>query len=116
MDAITVSVRSLARTFAPALDLLADVTLRPSFPAEEIERQRVSRLAQLVQERDDPAQVVGRVTAAALYGPRHPYGYGETGTETAVRSLTHDELASFWKQHFVPIDAALVPATSRWPS
>ena len=39
------SASSLQRTFPQMLDLLADVVLRPSFPAEEVERQRASRLA-----------------------------------------------------------------------
>ena len=34
-------------------------SLRPSFPADEIERQRAQRLGQLVQQRDNPAALVG---------------------------------------------------------
>ena len=66
------SARSLSKNFAATLDLLADVALHPSFPAEEIERQRASRLGQLVQQRDNPTQVAAQVTAAALYGPTAP--------------------------------------------
>ena len=33
MDATTLSARSLSKNFAATVDLLADVTLRPSFPA-----------------------------------------------------------------------------------
>ncbi len=87
MDATTLSVRSLSKNFAATVDLLADVTLRPSFPAQEIERQRASRLAQLVQQRDNPNQVAAQVTASALYGPQHPYGYSEIGTEAALKSV-----------------------------
>src|SRR4029453_12810142 len=97
MDATTVSARSLAKNFPAMVDILADVTLNPSFPAEEIERQRASRLASLVQQRDNPAQVAAQVTAAALYGAKHPYGYSEIGTEASVKSLTRDEMVAFWK-------------------
>jgi len=109
-DATTISGRSLSTNFAATLDLMADITLRPSFPADEIERQRANRLAQLVQQRDSPAQVAGEVMAAALYGPRHPYGYTELGTEASNKTMTRDEMAAFWKQHFVPNNAALVVA------
>ena len=109
-DATTISGRSLSKNFAATLDLMADITLRPSFPADEIERQRASRLAQLVQQRDSPAQVAGQVMAAALYGPRHPYGYTELGTEASNKTMARDEMAAFWKQHFVPNNAALVVA------
>ena len=110
MDATTISARSLAKNFPATLDILADVTLNPSFPAEEIERQRASRLAQLVQQRDNPGQVAAQVTAAALYGSRHPYGYSEIGTEASVKALTRDDMAAFWKQNFVPNNSALVVA------
>jgi zinc protease len=110
MDATTISAHSLSKNFPATLDLLADVTLNPSFPSEEIERQRASRLAGLVQQQDDPAQVAARVTAAALYGPRHPYGYIEVGTEASVKGLTRDDMTAFWKQNFVPNNAALVVA------
>ena len=110
MDATTLSVRSLSKNFASAANLLADVTLHPSFPAEEIDRQRASRLAALVQQRDNPNQVAAQVTASALYGPKHPYGYSEIGTEAALKSLSRADMEGFWKQNFVPNNAALVVA------
>ena len=110
MDATTISARSLTKNFPATLEILSDVVLNPSFPAEEIERQRASRLAGLVQQRDNPAQVAAQVTAAALYGPKHPYGYSEVGTEASVKALSKDDMAAFWKQNFVPNNAALVVA------
>jgi zinc protease len=110
MDATTLSVRSLSKNFAATLDLLADVTQRPSFPPDEIERQRASRLAALVQQRDNPNQVAAQVTASALYGPKHPYGYSEIGTEAAMKSISRADMESFWKRNFVPNNAALVVA------
>ena len=110
MDATTASVRSLTKNFGPTLDILADVVLHPSFPAEEIERQRASRLAGLVQQRDNPAQVAALVLASALYGTKHPYGYAEVGTEASVKAVTRGDMDAFWKQNFVPNNAALVVA------
>ena len=110
MDATTVRSLSLLKNFEATLGLMADVVLRPSFPAEEIERQRTSRLGDLVQGRNNPGQVAGEVMAAALYGPRHPYGYTETGTESSVQGLMRDDMLAFWTQHFVPGNAALVVA------
>ena len=110
MDATTASVRSLTKNFGPTLDILADVVLHPSFPAEEIDRQRASRLAGLVQQRDNPAQVAALVLASALYGTKHPYGYAEVGTEASVKAVTRGDMDGFWKQNFVPNNAALVVA------
>jgi zinc protease len=110
MDATTISARSLTKSFPALLEILSDVALNPSFPAEEVERQRASRLAGLVQQRDNPNQVAAQVTAAVLYGPKHPYGYSEVGTEASVKAVTRDEMMAFWKQNFVPNNAALVVA------
>jgi zinc protease len=110
MDATTVSARSLTKNFPATLEILSDVVLNPSFPAEEIERQRASRLAGLIQQRDNPGQVAALVMAAALYGPKHPYGFIEVGNEASVKAMTRDDMAAFWKQNFVPNNAALVVA------
>ena len=110
MDATTIAVRSLARNFPRVLELMSDVTLRPSFPDAEVERQRAARLARLVQQRDNAAQVASLVEAAALYGADHPYGYAQVGTEDSVRAMSKDEMVAFWRRNFVPNNAALVVA------
>ena len=110
MDATTITGRSLSKNFGALLELMADVTLRPSFPAEELDRQRAQRLGQLVQMRDNPSQVAGQVTAMALYGDKHPYGFSEIGTEASVKAITRADLSAFWRQNFVANNAALVVA------
>ena len=110
MDATTVSGRALSKNFGPLLDLMADITLRPAFPAEEIERQRAQRLAQLLQQRENPAQVAAQVASAVLYGQSHPYGYSELGTEASVKAISRDDMLAFWKQNFVANNAAIVVA------
>ena len=110
MDATTISAQSLSKNFPATLDLLADIVLRPSFPGEEIDRQRAARLGQLVQMRDNPAQVAAQVMGVALYGSKHPYGYTELGTEASMKAVTRDEMVAFWGRHFVPNNAALIVA------
>ena len=110
MDAITVSASSLSKNFAALFDLMADVTLHPAFPAAEVERQRADRLGQLIDQRDRPTQIASVVMAAALYGPRHPYGYAEIGTEASLKAVTRADMTRFWSDHFVPNNAALVVA------
>jgi zinc protease len=108
MDESIIAVTSLAPQFPQALDLVADVALNPTFPQEEIERQRASRLANLVAQKSNPAQVAARVMATALYGPAHPYGYTELGTEASNKAMSRDTMLNHWKQHLVPGNAALV--------
>src|SRR5699024_1706899 len=90
-----------------ALALVADVALHPSFPTEEVERVRATRIADLAQQRGNPAQIASVVAGRALYGT-HQYGFSETGTIESNKQLTREDLQAFWKQHFVPGNAALV--------
>jgi len=111
-DASTVSLLSLRSTFGQALDVMADVVQHPAFPTAEVERQRAARLGELAQQRDDPAAVAAVAAVGALYGPRHPYGYGQLGTEPAIRATTRDDLYQFWRRRYVPSNAALVVSGS----
>ena len=110
MDASFVQGGSLKKNFARTLDLLADVALHPTFPTEEIERQRASRLAQLLQAREDPTQLASMIMSAALYGARHPYGFPGIGTEPSLKSISRADMTAFWASSFVPNNAALVVA------
>jgi len=110
MDSMTVSARSLSKNFGSTLDVVADVALHPSFPADEVERQRASRLAQLVQQKDNPAALVGQIAMEAVYGAAHPYGYSEIGTEASVKATSRADMQAFWKERFVPNNAALIVA------
>jgi len=108
VDASTVSLLALRSTFPQALDVLADVVQRPAFPTAEVERQRASRIGALAQQRDDPALVAAVAANGALYGKRHPYGYGQLGTEQSIRATTRDDLYQFWRRHYLPANAALI--------
>jgi zinc protease len=112
MDSSQLTLRTLKNNFPAALALMADLVLHPSFPQEEIERQQKSRLGSLAQQRENPTLVANTVMAAALFGNQHPYGFTEIGTERSIQTISRDELMAFWKQNFVPNNAALVVAGS----
>jgi zinc protease len=107
-DESSVQVMSLKRNFGKTLDILADVVLSPTFPAEEVERERSNLLGDLAQLRDSAPSVAARVARLALFGGNHPYGQIDLGTESAIKAIKRDDLFAFWKQHYVPNNAALV--------
>jgi zinc protease len=112
MDAMSASVTALTRNFPAALNLLSDVILHPAFPAEEVERQRKSRLASLTNQRANPSIVATNVMNAAIFGPKHPYGYSELGTRDSVEKINRDDMSAFWKRHALANNAALIVAGS----
>ncbi|MCA1585593.1 MAG: insulinase family protein [Acidobacteria bacterium] len=57
-DQAAVRLSVPAARLQEAVDLMADVALRPTFPDAETERLRKQRLTELLQARDDPAVLV----------------------------------------------------------
>ena len=54
-----------SRGLADALPLMADVALRPTFPKDELERQRQERLTSIIQARDEPGDDRRRLASPA---------------------------------------------------
>lgn len=108
MDSSTVGASSLAKNFSAVLDLISDVVLHPTFPPDEVERRRASRVAAFTDERSDPETIVSRTSVSALFGPKSPYGYDNEGTEAAIKAISRDDMMNFWKMNYVPNNAALV--------
>jgi zinc protease len=108
MDSSSVGASSLTKNFAGVLDLISDIVLHPTFPPDEVERRRASRLAAFTDERSDPDTIVARTGVSALFGPHNPFGYDNSGTEPSIKAMTRVDMMNFWKTHYVPNNAALV--------
>ena len=91
---------STTAKFAPTLDILADMLLHSTFPAEALERLRGQRLVSLAQARARPGAIAGRVFPKVLYGAAHPYG--QTITEETVKAITRDDVVAFYQKLFRP--------------
>lgn len=109
-DSSTVSVRALKKNVDAAFDLMADVALHPAFPQKEIDRVRGTRLTQILQQRDQPNALASTVFNNVVYGPGHPYGYIELGTEDSNKAISRDDMVKFWSAGYVPENSALVIA------
>jgi zinc protease len=110
MDGSSVGTSALSKNFSGALDLVADIVLHPTFPREEVERRRAARLAALANDRGEPNVVVSRTGVAALFGPHHPFGYDNAGTEESNKAMSREDMMNFWRTNYVPNNAALVVA------
>jgi zinc protease len=108
MDSSSVGASSLTKNFPGVLDLISDIVLHPTFPPEEVERMRASRIAAFTDERSDPETIVARTGVSALFGPHHPFGYDSSGTEPSIKAMTREDMMNFWKANYVPNNAALV--------
>jgi zinc protease len=107
VDLASASLSALSNNTDAGLDLLSDIVEHPAFSSEEVERVRKQRLVSILQEGDQPVASMLRVGFRTLYGD-HPYGFRPIGTTDGVKSITRDDIASFWKDHYGPKDSALV--------
>ena len=93
---------------AEALPIMADVALRPTFPKDELERQRQQRLTSLLQGRDDPPTIAAVTFARVLFGVEHRYGTPMSGSAETIKAFTTDDLRSFYASIFRPENAAML--------
>lgn len=103
-----VRMQAIKRHLPASLDLLADIVLNPTFPADELERQRRLRLDAILQERTNPSAIARRLFPQLLFGADHPYGHPAAGVEASVKHLTHEALVNFHAAHWRPNNATLI--------
>ena len=99
----SIGFQSTTSKFPQTLDILADMLVNPSFPAEALERLRAQRLVALTQAKDQPASIASRVFPGILYGKAHPFG--QNVTEESLKGITRDDVIAFHKAYFQPLRA-----------
>ncbi len=102
------SFQVLKKNLEPAMELFADVALNPSFPAEELERERKKALDDLLQSRKDARRISSRIIPMLLFGRDHPYGHDTLGNEETLGKLTPLDLKAVHARTFRPGNAALI--------
>ena len=107
-DSSAVRLHVPVARLADALPIMADVALRPTFPAEELERLRQQRLTALLQARDDPGTIAAQALPRVLYGPTHRYGTGTAGTAETIGAITVADLRAQYAALFRPANSALI--------
>src|SRR5882672_8469327 len=107
-DYTTVAASSLATFSENILELLADVALRPVFPANEVELTKQNTKESLKQQRAQPSFLAGEMVARVMFG-QHPY-HVTAPTPESVDRTTRDRLIEFHRSTFVANNAVLIIA------
>jgi zinc protease len=93
-DSLGITVEVARSRLEPALGLLAEVALEPSFPGAEVDRLRAERVNDLMQAKADPRRRVERVFGETIYAPAAPYRRPLAGSEDSVPGLDRDRVAA----------------------
>ncbi|MEA2619974.1 MAG: zinc protease [Chloroflexota bacterium] len=107
-DALSVNVDVAAARLGPALELVAEVLLTPTFPEPEVERLRDERLNDLLQARADPRRRVEEAFVGTIYAPQSPYHRPSGGTRETVETLGAGDLRRVYERTIAPDRATLV--------
>jgi len=105
---------ALARNWEPLLKLLAEVALRPTLPAEEIERERRLILSAIQGRGDTPFQRAFDSVLNDLYGA-HPYAWPSVGRRESVARLSPDMLRAHYAAVYRP-DRMVLAVSGNVPS
>jgi zinc protease len=100
-DAFGGYVSVLSKHLDEALELFFEVFFHPTFPEEEVEKEKALTLAQIEESRDDIYSRVLQLCDEALFG-HHPYGFPILGTLETVPLLTRQDLVEWHEKWYHP--------------
>lgn len=106
-DRFTVSLKVPVRSLPAALALMGDVVMRPTFPAEDVRRQRDLRLAGLLQARDQPNALASLAFNQSVFPAGHPYALNPTGDSASVARYDSATVRRFYEGAMRPDRASL---------
>ncbi len=104
-DYSTVAASSLGNFSDKVLELMADVTLRPSFPQNEVELTKQNTIESLKQQRAQPSFLATEMVSRVMYGT-HPYSVVGP-TRESIQATTRERLVEFHRQKFLPNNAVM---------
>lgn len=84
-----------------ALDVMQDVILNPTFPPEEIERERTLIIGELEAKKDKPGVNVEELFMKTMYKD-HPYQHPIDGYVETVKQITREDIVNYYRTWYVP--------------
>ncbi len=93
--------KALAEDLGLLLDLLAEVLLEPSFPADQVERLRAQLFTSLAIRAQDTADMASLTFDQLVYA-NHPYRRPEDGFPETIQAITRQDLEDFHRRYYGP--------------
>jgi zinc protease len=105
-DFTTVAASSISPYADEILDLMADVTLNPSFPQNEVDLARENTKQLLIQQRAQPTFLASERLSKVVFG-KHPYSR-LAPTPEMLDSMTRDNLVGYRQTAYIPNNAVFM--------
>ena len=84
-----------------ALELLAELVLKPLFTEKAVEKEKPIVLEEIARSKDNPQELFLESFMEKLY-EKAPYRYPILGFKDSVASLTVEDLREFYENHYLP--------------
>jgi predicted Zn-dependent peptidase len=91
---------SLASIIPPTFDILADMFLNATFPAEEVEKERGVVLQEISMNQDTPSRFIYNQFHQGFW-KGHPIGSPILGTAEVISSIPRDRLMEYKHSHYL---------------
>jgi zinc protease len=101
-----VSVSVLKEDFEKGLEILSDVLMNPSFPEEEMEKQREDTLLAIKRIDESWEREVTRLFRQHFF-VEHPYRNDLVGTEESVKRFSREDIVDFYRRLVMPNNMVL---------
>lgn len=98
----------LRRNLDAGLSVMSDVVMRPTFPADEFDREKKLVLDGLAQAANNPNTIGSRVATMVAFGADHPLGRPTGGLPGTVSAITRDDLVAFHRDNWKPGSSIMV--------
>ncbi|MBI4823005.1 MAG: insulinase family protein [Nitrospirae bacterium] len=105
-DYTTISLSVLKKDIEKGFELLSDVLLNPTFPEEEIQREKELIEGSLRQNEEMPSFIAEKAFKKELYG-EHSYGRLIQGSPETLKNIQRTDIVKFYLDYFVPNNAIL---------
>jgi zinc protease len=105
-NTVSVSVSVLKEHFDVGLELLSDVVLHPTFPQDEIKKQRRETLMAIEKLDENWTTEIMRLFKRHYYH-QHPYRNDIIGSPSAVERFSRKEIKDFYESVVMPNNAVL---------
>lgn len=99
MDFSELRATALARNWKRMLELVADVSLRPTLPEAEIDGERRAMLTALRSRQDQPFPLALDTVMSRVYG-EHPYGRPILGRPAALQHIDRAGLLAYHQRFY----------------
>jgi predicted Zn-dependent peptidase len=100
-ETVCFNIKSLDEHTTPALDVLSDLVLHPTFAPDELAREKGVILEEIKMDEDNPDYLVNEIFTQNFW-KGDPLGRPILGTVKTVSSFEQETVFDFYRQQFTP--------------